>query len=308
MLPALVASASAQDDQEPIRLAYRASEGCPNEASFIARIRARTARARIAQVGEAARTFTVVVEAGRPSSGRVTVQGNDQTDATRRVQADTCSDVADALALVVALAIEPPATPPPPAASSAAPVPSASMAPSPLSERGGFFAGGDFAIATGVTPNALLGGSPYFGWRARRGSLFEPSVRVAFLRVGSGPLPAEGGTADFTWTVGRLDACPIAWPHTEIRVVECVRVEAGALEVAAGHVPAPLPQLRPWLAVGPVVRAEWSFLRWAFADLEAGLLVRVLQDHFYFSTLDQSVYQVPPVGVTAGVGVGIHFF
>jgi hypothetical protein len=313
LLPVLVTRAAAQDAQEPIRLAYRASNGCPDEASFVGRIRARTGRARIAHAGEAARTFTVVIEAGRPSSGRVIVNGADQAEATRSVQADSCSDVADALALVVALAIEPPTNvQPPPIASSVAPPSSASAAPRvipPASEPGGFFIGFDVAVATGVAPRApLIGGSPFLGWRAKGNALIEPSFRLAFLRAGSGPVDFTVGTAEFTWTVGRLDACPLAWPRAAIRVVECARVEAGTLEVAAANVPAPLTQLRSWLTAGPLVRAEWAFLHWGFIELEAGVLVRIVQDRFYFFAPETSAYQVPPVGVTAGVGVGIHFF
>src|SRR5258708_15601464 len=147
------ARAVAQESAEPIRLVYRASEGCPDEASFVARVRARTARARLAWAGESSRTFTVVVEAGPPPSGRVTVDNADQAEGTRRVQADTCSDVADALALVVALATDPrgyaaPAPAPPSSARVASPPPAMPAEP----ENRAFSAGPHLVVVTVGTP------------------------------------------------------------------------------------------------------------------------------------------------------------
>jgi hypothetical protein len=46
--------APADEAEEPVRLLYQAASGCPDEASFVARIRARSPRARVAWHGEAA--------------------------------------------------------------------------------------------------------------------------------------------------------------------------------------------------------------------------------------------------------------
>ena len=103
-------AAFAQEAEQPIRVTYRASEGCPDEGSFFARVRARAVKARLAQSGpeaRRARAFDVEIDAGPPASGRVTVGDSDHPDGMRRVEAETCAEVADALALVIALAIEP---------------------------------------------------------------------------------------------------------------------------------------------------------------------------------------------------------
>ena len=103
--------AAAEGEGEPIRLEYRAGAGCPAEAAFVDRIRARTARARFVRAGGRVRTFTVELEGGARPSGSVTVVNGPRTEGTRRLEADTCSDVADALALMVALALDPHAHP-----------------------------------------------------------------------------------------------------------------------------------------------------------------------------------------------------
>lgn len=305
-----VADTAGEEGVEPIRLAYYASDGCPDEAGFVARIRTRTTRARIAWAGEVARTFTIAIDQGPPPSGRVSVQTSGRDDGTRRVQADTCSDVADALALVVALAIDPRATMPSPVATAPAAKPATPPVVStglPARESGAFFVGLDGAIATGVTPRLLLGASPFVGWRARTGTLFEPSVRLAFMRVGAGGVDVPNGRVEFTWTIGRVDVCPIVGPGGSVRVAACARFEAGALEAMRADVSSARTPLRPWVAAGLVARGEWSLFQWAFIDAEVGGVIRVTQDRFYFMMPGTPVYEVPPVGVTAGAGVGVHF-
>jgi hypothetical protein len=107
--------ARAQDAEEAIRLDYQSGPGCPDEASFVARIRARTQRAHLVAEGESAREFDVrIVASGRPA-GTVTVVNHGHAEGARSVNAGTCEEVADALSLIVALALDPramaPATP-----------------------------------------------------------------------------------------------------------------------------------------------------------------------------------------------------
>jgi hypothetical protein len=345
-------SVFAQDRAEPIRLDYRASSGCPDEAGFLARIRARTVQARAALPGEHARTFIVTLETGASPWGQVAVVGADGPPHPRRVEAGTCGEVADALALVVALAVDPRSLPgsaeaaggdqpqttataaPTPAATATAepPVPPPQQAalrptrpaeaeprppvtpverPSPTvsSGVGALSIGADVSMSTGASPHVLASVSPFVGLRTRTRSVFEPSARLAFFRAGTPPLAAAGADAAFTWTVGRVDLCPFDLGRSAIQVATCVRAEAGELDVAASHITPALTKRRVWFAAGPLVRAEWSFYRWGFLDLELGALFRVTNDRFYFvpDSPSSTVYQVPLVGVSAGTGLGVRF-
>jgi len=379
-----VRHAAADEPAEPVRLTYQAPAGCPDEAAFVARLLARTRRVRPAWPGEHARTFAVVVNAGSPASGQVTIRGDVGSDKTRSLQGDTCSDVADGMALVVALAIDPHwgAGPSPPAsapvagpaddsahgATSRAPLAEVNVPPAPAEEGNAspppspgpsaegnaalnppagpsallvvapaespadrtvapvpevassdhappevsatarsFFVGGDFAVATGVAPGALFGGSPYVGWRGNRAGWVDPSVRLAFLRATSDTIDVVGeGLANFTWTVGRLDVCPLASPRWAARAQACVRAEAGALEGRGFGISGAADRLRAWLAAGPILRVEWALPWRLFVDAEAGLLLRVTDDHFVFQP-DVSIDRVPWVGATTGIGLGIDF-
>lgn len=348
-LVSVVGSASskafAQEAEQPIRITFRAPEGCPDEGSFFARVRARASKARPAQSGPeamGARAFDVEMDSGPPASGRVAVGDRTHPDGVRRVEAATCAEVADALALVIALAIEPGAAPPataptpidqrasrppadppiaPPAASAtvspglrspspatSAPAREAQARPSPArpNERRSLLVGLDAAVDVGVSPAALFGLSPYVGWQSKSTALFAPALRVAFDRARSGVLAVPNGTAAFTWTVGRVDACPFGKSLASVRISACARLEAGALEVAGGDIVNARGKTRAWVAAGALARAEWTFLEPFFVEVEAAGVVRATDDRFVFLP-DTTVYHVPLVGAGAGAGFGAHF-
>jgi hypothetical protein len=328
--------ARAQSAEEPIRLDYQSGPGCPDEASFVARIRARTQRAHLVTEGESAREFDVRIAAsGRPSgpSGTVTVVNHGHAEGARSVSAGTCEEVADALSLIVALALAPralaPAAPEPPSSTvpSSAPAPPRSppSTPSPSGEdlpspatsdaavkRGPgplghhFFGEVDFVVATGVTPVTLFGGSPSVGWRSTGASLVGLSVRAAFLRIGTGPQAASGAAVRFTWTVGRVDGCGLFWPDRRLRAGGCARIESGLLDGTGEGIVGARTQHAAWVTVGTLARIEWTFVGPLLLDLEAGPTFRTVSGRFTFYP-DTTVYQVPIVGLDAEAGLGLHF-
>src|SRR5258708_36275780 len=103
-----IASAEIGAEPEPIRLGYTTSDGCPSRDAFLGRLRARTTRFREATEGESPRVFTVELASGIDGSkGHLTVSARDGSSATREVKAPSCDQVGAALALVVAVAIDP---------------------------------------------------------------------------------------------------------------------------------------------------------------------------------------------------------
>jgi hypothetical protein len=185
-----------------------------------------------------------------------------------------------------------------------APAVESGSAPAPLGLH--FFAGVDLAVASGVAPTTIVGGAPYIGWRSTGASRIGLSVRAAFLRIGTGALATPGGTADFTWTVGRVDACGLLWPDRAFRPGGCARVEAGALDGSGHQIVGAQSQLSPWVTGGALARVEWTFLGMLLLDVEAGPTFRLNSDRFYFFP-NTTVYQVPTVGLDAEAGLGVHF-
>jgi hypothetical protein len=102
------APASAQPDEEPVHLEYHAPSACDDDAQFFARARSRAPRMRVARPEERARVFVVEIEqrAGR-MHGRLTVRNREGRQTVREIEAKDCNEAVDALALVVALVINP---------------------------------------------------------------------------------------------------------------------------------------------------------------------------------------------------------
>jgi hypothetical protein len=330
------AVAWADDVGEPIRLEYVAADGCPDRASFEARVQAHTTRARFVDDGQG-RTFELRLGAGQSPGGQMTVRRAGAGEGTRQVHASTCSEAADALALMVALAIDPSAVlvpPPATSASSPAPMPAApwesaysvagpppaapAVVPPAAPDRGetappsqapparSLSLGADLVIAQGVAPTALVGASPFVGWRSVTRSAIAPSIRAAFLRASSSEVDVTGGSATFVWTVGSVDGCILSWPRGSARVLACARVEGGTLQGTGAKIPGAHSNTRTWLAAGPLARGEWDVLAPLFLEADVAALVHITADRFYFVP-DTTVYEVPLVGIVASAGVGVHF-
>jgi hypothetical protein len=341
-----VGAVAAADAGERIRLAYQAVEGCPDQASFEAAVRSRKAPVLFVDQGQS-RTVDVRIEAGPPFAGRLVVRRGDVVEGTRDVHAASCAEVADALTLMVQLAVDPSAALDAPAPSATpAPVTSGSASTSPVeptaiapkriapqpapppppvvaptetrpaeAPQAGFraplrtlYLGVDIAIAMAVSPQTLVAPSPYFGWRWPGGhGVLEPGFRLAFVYATSGEVEAAGGAAQFTWTVGRVDGCVLSWPPPGPAHV----LACARLEAGA------------LTGDGSIVPGALSRTRgW----LAAGPLLRAewapvgtlffdadiapmfhVTDDRFYFAPNATVYTVPVSGLEAAVGLGVHF-
>lgn len=263
---ALPGRAAADDGTEPIRVDVRAPAGCTDTDAFVAEVTARTAKARLAGAGEAARSFTVTITTrGKRAQGTLVIDDPRGAGGARTVEGDSCGEVASALSLVTALAIDPrastaarpPPRPPPPAPPPPPPprprsveLPRRPLLPPyaplpwwgpiglPLPAAPGSWppprwqvsavlhAGAASALAPGMT--LVLSGSIDV---ARVGSgILAPAFRFSFLQADSGELtPAASPLlrTRFRWTAGRLEGCPVRLPLGPVVAYPCALVEAG---------------------------------------------------------------------------------
>ncbi|MBX3201774.1 MAG: hypothetical protein KF894_26795 [Labilithrix sp.] len=94
---------------EPIALRYEASGVCPGESAFVAWVEAHTRRwTRVPDASAAVRSIHVRVAEGAPeASGSLTVRSAGGGVTERAIGGPTCAEVAEALAVMVAVAIDP---------------------------------------------------------------------------------------------------------------------------------------------------------------------------------------------------------
>jgi len=95
-------------DQEGVYLEYSVSVGCPSRVQFENQVRERTALARFIDVRGPGRSFSVSASVNEALAvGHVTSRRGDEVGSAREVSSRSCEDVVSALALIVALAIDP---------------------------------------------------------------------------------------------------------------------------------------------------------------------------------------------------------
>jgi hypothetical protein len=324
----VVLAGAARGDSEPISIDYDAGPGCPGRDEFVARVLARTSRPQIVPSGEgAARGFVVRARAEDDgATGSVAALGDSAGNA-RELRSDDCDEIVSALALIVALAVDPsastaatPRQPPPapapePLPSAQPPEPPAPPPPQPRAERAprrsGWFAqlyaNTTVLIAESTVP--ILGAKAGVAWQGERFGAFAPA---AALCVGAGESPtvhpAGGGAARFSLLSAAIDLSPVAFDLTRsVTLRPALGLEAGRLAASPepeGAIAQVRPTAkRPWLALYEALRLQIDCGRGWLADVEAGAAQPLQSDTFEFHDPEITVLSVPRLAPAFAVGV-----
>jgi hypothetical protein len=317
-----------------VRIAYEVAPGCPDETSFEAQIRARTSKIVVATDGATSVHVRISPRGGR-FEGEITLVDANGHESRRRVEG-SCGDVAAALALITALALDPAAstasdpsvaqtaqaaasTPaPPPASAPPAPPPRPAAASrdsdsEPLGEElarthaWGWSIGTGAGFTQGVAPVTLVSVPAFFeAWRRSNGA-FAPAIRVRFERADSGTVSVAGAGADFTWTAGSLDLCLVAWSPWRFKLAPCLRAEGGVLSATGADVTPVRTDTRPWLTFGLVARARLVVVGSLFAEVEGGAFAPIVRDRFFVEP-NSTIEQAPSVAAAGAAGIGVTFW
>lgn len=322
MLLTAVGVARAQD-AEPIAVDYQVPGTCPSADWFFGEIRARTPRARAANAGERARTVIVRIESASTGYiGRLSIDDAGTRSTPRELKGSTCAEVASALSLIGALAVDPQAStaprPAPPEASSTAPAsasaspsasPSASApasappppppapspspkpsSPPPSIER-------DPLLAAGLGGEVSALADAVFSLRVFGDlTLGHPSFRVAFARSLEVERSAIIGGARLTWTTASGAVCPvrIALAGDALFVRPCAELAGGVLDAEGVSVTTAQSRSRPWLAAAAHGRLVWALARAFAVEIEGGAMAPFFRESFFFEP-GIPVYEAPAV-------------
>jgi hypothetical protein len=320
---ALLLAEIAPGDTVPVRIRYDAPSSCPDEQAFYGAVQSRTALVRPAREGETARAFRVHIAldpAGSVGELRAIEEGRDTT--SRRVEAPTCDEVVQALALTVALSVDPmasiaPTRPPPapPASTSAPPPPPPRASAVPAMNRPAVVPvhpgvtveiGALGMVAHQLEPFVQAGGAVSAGIGWSRPGAWAPwlELTVGQLRNDIGSRPRD---ATLALTFASLAACPLRLVLTDaIDARMCARGEGGSLSARGRDVAAPLATTRGWWAAGVAGQGRWALSTKFVLKLDAGIAFPIVPRRFVIDNPPRTASETSWWAPFAGLGLAFR--
>ncbi|RYZ08388.1 MAG: hypothetical protein EOO73_08020 [Myxococcales bacterium] len=328
--------ASPEYAPEQVELDYLSSAGCPSKESFVREVTARIRRPVdwVAADGRVLVALSLSHTEGL-ATGRLEVARAAAPPTLREFTAQTCGEVASALALVVALALDPNARtealpePPPavpveepsaPSAAEPAPLPAAapSAAPSemaaPLPTRRESpplhlvaWLGPVAGVDAGYAPKPLVTFGVSLGARVSWGSWLTPTLQLTPLWGKTGSTGPAAALGSFSWAMARLEACPV-----DLRLAPwlgfspCLAGEIGRLAARGTEQGVePTAAERWWAASGVTAAVHLELGNW-FVRLSGEGMFPVIRDEFVFLEPERTVHRPNAFAYGGRLGVGFR--
>jgi hypothetical protein len=330
-------------EREPVRVDYQAPPECPGQSEFDAAFREHLGPAKLAALGELARTLAIVVEArGELYAAKVELVDEEGVKRSREVSAPTCAQAVQAIALVAALAARsqvelaeraakaapsaaapvvsaqnpvPEPAEPPRAAPSASARPASNTPPAPSAsgtKPGSVRLLGAVSLGAGFTSGVGPGVAPGLFGGVRLTLDGEPSRSLALMFLAHDTFRTTGESGDVRLRLlrGRLELCPIE-PRLirAVRLSPCAGLEAGS-QTGYGYVGPDVTtathESRPWAAATLAVRARLGYAH-ATGELGPELVVPFFRNRFALQEPERPLYEVPAVAFGAAASLGYRW-
>jgi hypothetical protein len=306
----------AQTPEETIDLRYDASPGCPSRDELLRAIHSRAPRGLSAADD---RSFRVRIEHDEADyHGRLEVERKGRVLSVREIRGETCEVVSTALAVFVAIALDPaellgpvepsastatPAAPPPKVATPPTPPAGAMPRPAPPAARWHWGAGLD--LRSVLHPSVAWGGRVE-GAIARfaPGAHLAPELRLSWGWADFSETPARGGEASFRFHTGRVEACG-QLERAPLALAGCAGFEAGRLTATTRGLPRSGGTTEGWYAPTVTLRPGWFLAEALALEAELGVLVPLTEGTFVVTAPERVVYRIPRVAFTAALGFRI---
>jgi hypothetical protein len=303
-------------ESEAVSLLYEdsAPADCPSEASFQAEVSKLTSKARFTKEPGARRVRIELSNRGSDVLGRL-ITGDGKNQSSREVRGRDCKEVSSALAIAVALTIDPaallgdpePAEPPPqpaapPKREPAPPPPAVSRVEPPpprrpLELRWG--AGVGLTLQSAWAPKMRPGGHGFL--------VLAVGDRLRVALGGSRFITREVDGTSFGAWMGHGSASWSLLLLGRFRPYAGVGFEAGAVDASGSGLGTSVEAQRPWQAVsaGLGLRLETDSF---FVQLGGNLLAPLSRQRYLVSDSAGNVrllYEVPPLGLRQETSLGV---
>ncbi len=307
-------AASEQVEPPPAHLDLVAPPGCATSEELETRVTQRSAHIRFSPepgAGLALRVAIVSQPAGAVAA-TLEIAGADGSRSERRLDAATCGEALDALALMIAVLLDPraliapppPARPPQPAAlvEVAAPVP-----PLPP-RRWGVVVGAEAHTISGPMPEAAPGLAVGVAVAPEPGTghrFWSPAARLRWAHSWVPTWQAPGGTADFTLDSLELDVCPVALGTAGFAARACAAAIGSRIVARGSQTFSAETHVEYLMAAGAAV---WLALRVApHVALEGTLVGGLSLQRDSFAFRPATFYRVAPMTLAGSLGLGLTF-
>jgi hypothetical protein len=298
---------------------YRSTDGCPDGEAFLQRLEARGVRSHLARVGDAVDFVVTLGSEQEGAQGLLERQTATGTVAVRHLEASDCDQVADGIALILAMASQsaktrPASTPPQevdqsPRALAASPSPVRdAVVPVRAKEPHALWAvGAQGGVLVGVTPAVLPQATVFVQlqpWAASGGLLGGASVRGSAFGGTSSRDDGDGSLS--AWIVGgRLEACPLALRSGALSVSPCVGFDLGTLHASKTGLNSATDQ-GIWGAAEAVARLSVRIAEGVSVEVQSAAVVPFARYEFASEQATEPLYVASPVGLSAAAGLSVR--
>ncbi len=163
--------------------------------------------------------------------------------------------------------------------------------------------GADVAASWGVVPgvNFVV---PLFGEIVWPGGT---RLRLVFRRASTVVDDLFLGNALFTWTVGRVELCPLEADAEVMSASLCAAIEGGSIEVETAGLLVRDTDPRPWVALGALGRIRFPVVDGQlFVEASGGAVVPLVRQRYLIGE-DEVLHAMSAVALEFGGGAGIVF-
>jgi hypothetical protein len=283
---------------------WSAPAGCPSGDDVTARVVA------LALPHGALDAEVAVTESGGRFDARLRVKSRGATVGERILRADSCEELAESAAVVLAMSVAALAEPPPAPALSAGPVESARPAVSPPASaphpsRDALLRVSPLgATDVGTLPNAVGGGGLSLSLAPGHGVAFGVAASLfAGANAYAAKAPAEG--ASFSLVSSAVTGC-YALLRRPIELSPCVLAELEHVVATGQHAQSDRTTTANWIALGGGLRSRWELSRNFGIQLEVDGAISTRRQQFLITGLG-TVFTTSPVAFRAYVGPEVRF-
>jgi hypothetical protein len=319
--------AEATSTSTKARLDLRGPADCVSRGDLAARVAARSPR--IQFVDDAGIHADVALTSARPGNvvAELVLATPGAEQPPRRFAARSCAEAADAIALIIAVTLDPTlkrtggtdrvaasnekpvdqsatdtaaAKPPAPAATVDAVAPPAAVSGASSRRHFGISVAGQtiFGPAPAVMPGIAISGMAALN----RDGVWSPALFVGATHVWRDDLAETGGTASFTLDAATVDVCPLrvgGW----FAARPCVAALVGRLSASGTNTEQASSAARPFATAGVALTASAGTIVEVAARVGVG--VTLLRDSYEFG--GATFHRASTITTTASLGVGLHW-